>query len=147
MLIVDWKSYWFQYLRSAQLRVETWHDDWMGQQLGKGHQLPQWKRRSFRWIFLSDWQTVQRPSHLGYYFYRFSLFLCLSIILLVKMFYFTTIVDYFCFSAYSDLQSRKETREAAWRKPGWDECVAYTVPLIQQMHTRIMVPLPFSPTQ
>lgn len=49
--------------------------------------------------------------------------------------------------AYSDLQSRKETREAAWRKPGWDECVAYTVPLIQQMHTKIMVPLPFSPTQ
>ena len=22
--------------------------------------------------------------------------------------------------------SRKEIREAAWRKPGWDECVAYT---------------------
>ena len=51
------------------------------------------------------------------------------------------------FIAYSDLQSRKETRESAWRKPGWDECVAYTVPLIQQMHTKIMVPLPFSPTQ
>jgi len=49
--------------------------------------------------------------------------------------------------AYADLQTRKETREAAWRKPGWDECVAYTVPLIQQMHTRVMVPLPFSPTQ
>lgn len=49
--------------------------------------------------------------------------------------------------AYTDLQSRKETRESAWRKPGWDECVAYTVPLIQQMHTKIMVPLPFSPTQ
>jgi len=49
--------------------------------------------------------------------------------------------------AYSDLQTRQETREAAWRKPGWDECVAYTVPLIQQMHTKVMVPLPFSPTQ
>jgi len=49
--------------------------------------------------------------------------------------------------AYSDLQTRKETREAAWRKPGWDECVAYTVPLIQQMNAKIMVPLPFSPTQ
>jgi hypothetical protein len=49
--------------------------------------------------------------------------------------------------AYLDLQSRKETREAAWRKPGWDECFAYSVPLIQQMHTKIMIPLPFSPTQ
>lgn len=27
---------------------------------------------------------------------------------------------------YKDLLSRKEIREAAWRKPGWDECVAYT---------------------
>ncbi|PIK43633.1 hypothetical protein BSL78_19515 [Apostichopus japonicus] len=28
--------------------------------------------------------------------------------------------------AYKDLQTRKDIREAAWRKPGWDECVAYT---------------------
>ena len=27
---------------------------------------------------------------------------------------------------YKDLQTRKETREAAWSRPGWDECVAYT---------------------
>uniref|UniRef100_K1RW45 NipSnap-like protein 2 n=1 Tax=Magallana gigas TaxID=29159 RepID=K1RW45_MAGGI len=27
---------------------------------------------------------------------------------------------------YKDLQTRKETREMAWSKPGWDECVAYT---------------------
>lgn len=29
-------------------------------------------------------------------------------------------------SAYKDLQSREETRNAAWRKRGWDENVYYT---------------------
>nr|XP_023017766.1 protein NipSnap [Leptinotarsa decemlineata] len=48
---------------------------------------------------------------------------------------------------YSNLNGRKETRESAWRSPGWDECVAYTVPLIREMHCRIMVPTEFSPTQ
>ncbi|XP_043270274.1 protein NipSnap [Venturia canescens] len=48
---------------------------------------------------------------------------------------------------YKDLQSRKETRESAWRSPGWDECVAYTVPLIREMHSRILSPTSFSPTQ
>lgn len=48
---------------------------------------------------------------------------------------------------YENLQARKDTREAAWRSPGWDECVAYTVPLIREMHSRIIVPTPFSPTQ
>jgi hypothetical protein len=48
---------------------------------------------------------------------------------------------------YKDLQARKETREAAWRKPGWDECVAYTVPLIREMDSRILHPTKFSPTQ
>ncbi|KAJ3618974.1 hypothetical protein MTP99_005768 [Tenebrio molitor] len=48
---------------------------------------------------------------------------------------------------YEDLDKRKETRECAWRSPGWDECVAYTVPLIREMHCRIMVPTDFSPTQ
>jgi len=47
---------------------------------------------------------------------------------------------------YKDLQTRKETREAAWRKPGWDECVAYTVPLIREMDSRILLPNSFSPT-
>ncbi|KAJ8312108.1 hypothetical protein KUTeg_009481 [Tegillarca granosa] len=28
---------------------------------------------------------------------------------------------------YKDLQTRQETRDAAWSKPGWDECVSYTV--------------------
>lgn len=49
--------------------------------------------------------------------------------------------------AYSDLESRKITREAAWQRPGWDECVAYTVPLIRHMQSRILIPTPFSPLQ
>ncbi|GIY85990.1 protein NipSnap [Caerostris extrusa] len=44
-----------------------------------------------------------------------------------------------------DLMSRKEYREAAWRKPGWDECVAYTVPLIREMRSRWLRPTSFSP--
>ncbi|KAK3908671.1 Protein NipSnap [Frankliniella fusca] len=48
---------------------------------------------------------------------------------------------------YESLYQRKETRESAWRNPGWDECVAYTVPLIREMHSRILVPTEFSPTQ
>jgi len=48
---------------------------------------------------------------------------------------------------YADMQTRKETREVAWRKPGWDECVAYTVPLIREMDARILLPNKFSPTQ
>ncbi|KAG5900072.1 hypothetical protein JTB14_016045 [Gonioctena quinquepunctata] len=49
--------------------------------------------------------------------------------------------------SYANLNGRKETRESAWRSPGWDECVAYTVPLIREMHCRVMVPTEFSPTQ
>ncbi|GFO46434.1 protein nipsnap-like [Plakobranchus ocellatus] len=49
--------------------------------------------------------------------------------------------------AYKDLQTRKETREAAWHRPGWDECVSYTVPLIRYMQSRILIPTPFSPLQ
>lgn len=46
-------------------------------------------------------------------------------------------INYDCaFAGYKDLQTRKITREAAWRKPGWDECVAYTVPLIREMDSR-----------
>ncbi|XP_069470980.1 protein NipSnap homolog 2 [Ambystoma mexicanum] len=49
--------------------------------------------------------------------------------------------------AYADLQSRDDTRNAAWQKDGWDECVYYTVPLIQEMESRIMIPLKISPLQ
>jgi hypothetical protein len=46
--------------------------------------------------------------------------------------------------AYKDLAARKEAREQMWQKPGWDECVAYTVPLIRRMESKIMAGLPFS---
>lgn len=49
--------------------------------------------------------------------------------------------------AYKSLHHRKESREKMWSKPGWDECVAYTVPLIRKMESKIMTPLPFSPTK
>jgi hypothetical protein len=49
--------------------------------------------------------------------------------------------------AFKSLQDRKEVREAAWSKPGWDECVVRTVPLIKQMTSRVLNPLPFSPLQ
>ncbi|XP_045591890.1 protein NipSnap isoform X2 [Procambarus clarkii] len=48
---------------------------------------------------------------------------------------------------YKSLAARKEARESAWRHPGWDEVVAYTVPLISEMHARILVPNSISPAQ
>nr|XP_020473734.1 protein NipSnap homolog 2-like isoform X6 [Monopterus albus] len=50
-----------------------------------------------------------------------------------------------CFPAYKDLQSREDTRNAAWQREGWDEVVYYTVPLIQHMESRIMIPMKTSP--
>lgn len=46
---------------------------------------------------------------------------------------------------YKDLQIRKDVRDSAWRKPGWDECVAHTVPLIREMRSRWLLPTSFSP--
>lgn len=37
-----------------------------------------------------------------------------------------SVICLFLQTGYKDLQTRKETREAAWSRPGWDECVAYT---------------------
>ncbi|XP_014665826.1 PREDICTED: protein NipSnap homolog 1-like isoform X1 [Priapulus caudatus] len=51
------------------------------------------------------------------------------------------------FWAYKDLQGRKETREAAWARPGWDKCVQYTVPLMKSVVSRILIPTSFSPLQ
>jgi hypothetical protein len=48
---------------------------------------------------------------------------------------------------YESLGKRKSTRESSWQNPGWDKCVANTVPLIRHMETRIMAPTPFSPTK
>ncbi|XP_021584316.2 protein NipSnap homolog 2 isoform X1 [Ictidomys tridecemlineatus] len=49
--------------------------------------------------------------------------------------------------AYKDLQTREDIRNAAWHKHGWEELVYYTVPLIQEMESRIMIPLKTSPLQ
>ncbi|XP_071945923.1 protein NipSnap homolog 2-like isoform X2 [Antedon mediterranea] len=49
--------------------------------------------------------------------------------------------------AYKDLESRRQIRESAWQKPGWDDLVAYTVPLIRKMDSKIMIPIPCSPLQ
>ncbi len=49
--------------------------------------------------------------------------------------------------AYKSLADRKASREKMWNKPGWDECVSYTVPLIKNMESKIMVPMPYSPTK
>jgi len=46
---------------------------------------------------------------------------------------------------YDDLQARKDVRESAWRKSGWDEIVAGTVPLIREMRSKWMVGNSFSP--
>ncbi|XP_008425641.1 protein NipSnap homolog 2 [Poecilia reticulata] len=47
--------------------------------------------------------------------------------------------------AYKDFQTRDEIRNAAWHRDGWDEVVYYTVPLIQHMESRIMIPMKTSP--
>jgi len=49
--------------------------------------------------------------------------------------------------AYKDLKHRKQVREETWRKPGWDTTVAYTVPLIRTMQSKLMLPTTFSPSQ
>ena len=48
---------------------------------------------------------------------------------------------------YTDLTDRKNCRLGTWDNQGWNEVVANTVPLIRSMKTRILEPLPFSPTQ
>uniref|UniRef100_A0A452FB85 NIPSNAP domain-containing protein n=1 Tax=Capra hircus TaxID=9925 RepID=A0A452FB85_CAPHI len=49
--------------------------------------------------------------------------------------------------AYKDLQTREDIRNAAWHKHGWEEPVYCTVPLIQEMESRIMIPQKTSPLQ
>lgn len=59
----------------------------------------------------------------------------------------TKYLQYLNILGYKNLEVRTQTREAAWMSPGWDECVAYTVPLIKEMQSKILHPTPFSPTQ
>lgn len=46
---------------------------------------------------------------------------------------------------FADLEERRARREQSWSVPGWGETVHRTVPLIQTMKSRIMVPMPWSP--
>jgi len=47
--------------------------------------------------------------------------------------------------AYDDLNHRKSERENMWQNPGWDDCVAATVPLVRHMKAQILIPTPYSP--
>jgi len=46
--------------------------------------------------------------------------------------------------AYKDMVDRNSTRQHTWSKPGWDTTVAYTVPLIKKMSSKILVPTELS---
>lgn len=46
---------------------------------------------------------------------------------------------------FANLEERKIRREESWRIPGWAETVHKTVPLIQDMKSRILIPMPWSP--
>ncbi|KAM0718212.1 hypothetical protein Q7P37_006544 [Cladosporium fusiforme] len=46
---------------------------------------------------------------------------------------------------FPDLEERRARREQSWSVPGWAETVHRTVPLIQEMKSSIMVPMPWSP--
>eukprot|EP00112_Aurelia_sp_Birch-Aquarium-sp1_P006563 Seg1721.10 transcript_id=Seg1721.10/GoldUCD/mRNA.D3Y31 product="Protein NipSnap 1" protein_id=Seg1721.10/GoldUCD/D3Y31 len=49
--------------------------------------------------------------------------------------------------AYKDLSHRKKAREIMWQEPAWGDCVANTVPLVNHMESRILVPASYSPMQ
>ncbi|KAI0476087.1 hypothetical protein GGR56DRAFT_674590 [Xylariaceae sp. FL0804] len=46
---------------------------------------------------------------------------------------------------FANLEERKVRRERSWTQEGWAETVHKTVPLIQTMKSRILVPMPWSP--
>ena len=49
--------------------------------------------------------------------------------------------------AYKDMAARQHIRQETWSKPGWDSTVAYTVPLISRMQSKILIPNEFSHLQ
>ncbi|KAF8359750.1 hypothetical protein PRIPAC_94745, partial [Pristionchus pacificus] len=49
--------------------------------------------------------------------------------------------------AYPSMSARNETRTNTWAKPGWDATVAYTVPLIEKMQSKILTPTEYSQLQ
>ncbi|EEH34913.1 NIPSNAP family protein [Paracoccidioides lutzii Pb01] len=46
---------------------------------------------------------------------------------------------------FADLEERKIRREKSWSIEGWADTVHKTVPLIQTMKSRILIPMPWSP--
>lgn len=46
--------------------------------------------------------------------------------------------------AYAGMVARQHIRQDTWLKPGWDSTVAYTVPLIKEMKSKILIPNDFS---
>lgn len=46
---------------------------------------------------------------------------------------------------FADLRARQVAREQSWGERGWSDTVHRTVPLIQKMESRVIVPLPWSP--
>ncbi|KAK5053774.1 hypothetical protein LTR84_001735 [Exophiala bonariae] len=46
---------------------------------------------------------------------------------------------------FADLEERKVRREQSWGVEGWADTVHKTVPLIQSMKSKILVPMPWSP--
>jgi hypothetical protein len=46
---------------------------------------------------------------------------------------------------FANLEERKARREQSWQHEGWADTVHKTVPLIQNMKSRILIPMPWSP--
>ncbi|KAK0726012.1 hypothetical protein B0H67DRAFT_145086 [Lasiosphaeris hirsuta] len=46
---------------------------------------------------------------------------------------------------FADLEERKVRREKSWGIEGWADTVHKTVPLIEKMKSRILIPMPWSP--
>ncbi|KAI1779210.1 NIPSNAP-domain-containing protein [Hypoxylon cercidicola] len=46
---------------------------------------------------------------------------------------------------FANLEERKVRREESWKQEGWAETVHKTVPLIQTMKSRVLIPMPWSP--
>lgn len=46
---------------------------------------------------------------------------------------------------FADLEERKKRREQSWEIEGWGDTVHKTVPLIQNMKSRVLIPMPWSP--
>lgn len=46
---------------------------------------------------------------------------------------------------FANLEERRDRREKSWSVEGWSDTVHKTVPLIQDMKSRILIPMPWSP--